>query len=46
MRDRGVAMDAAEAERAVRAQAGKRVGLRLRVVRTRSWDHRRLSVVT
>lgn len=38
--------DPSEVEQAVRVQAGKRVGLRLRVVRTRSWDHRRLSVPT
>lgn len=34
--------NAAEAERILRAQAAKRVGLRLRVARTRGWDHRRI----
>jgi PPOX class probable F420-dependent enzyme len=43
---RNLAGEPAEVEEAVRAQAGKRVGLRLRVGRTRSWDHRRLSVST
>lgn len=46
VRNVGGSADPAEVEQGIRAQATKRVGLRLRVVRTRSWDHRRLSVPT
>jgi len=41
-RNFGIDQDAPGVEDGVRAQAGKRVGLRLRPVRTRSWDHRKL----
>jgi len=41
-RNFGIDPDAAGVEDGVRAQAAKRVGLRLSPVRTRSWDHRKL----
>lgn len=41
--DTGPYRDGAAAEAALRAQAAKRVGLRLRVERIRSWDHRKLA---
>jgi PPOX class probable F420-dependent enzyme len=41
VRNLGLDPDTPGAEDGLRAQAGKRVGLRLRPVRTRSWDHRK-----
>jgi PPOX class probable F420-dependent enzyme len=41
VRNLGLDPDAPGAEQGLRAQAGKRVGLRLHPVRSRSWDHRK-----
>jgi len=40
-RNLGLDPDAPGADQGLRAQAGKRVGLRLRPLRSRSWDHRK-----